>query len=174
MPGLRPVLPGKSEIRTPGPYLSTGNAGPAVEPGTAGYSADAKWREGRRVVVMKDHTVAVLGASENPERYSHQAVLLLQAHGYRVLPVHPALREIAGLPVVASVAALPPVDTLTLYIGAARLPAMAPEIVQAGPGRVIFNPGTESPELQAALDAAGIPWQEACTLVLLRTGQFEV
>jgi predicted CoA-binding protein len=121
---------------------------------------------------MPAQTVAVLGASDNPERYSHQAVLLLQEHGHHVLPVHPALGSIAGLPVANNLANLPPVDTLTLYVGAARLPAMAEEIVRLRPGRVIFNPGTESPKLQAALSAAGIPWQEACTLVLLRTGQF--
>jgi predicted CoA-binding protein len=121
---------------------------------------------------MPAQTVAVLGASDNPERYSHQAVILLQEHGHHVLPVHPALGSIAGLPVVKDLAALPPVDTLTLYVGAARLPAMAEEIVSLRPGRVIFNPGTESPELQAALTAADIPWQEACTLVMLRTGQF--
>jgi predicted CoA-binding protein len=121
---------------------------------------------------MPAQTVAVLGASDNPERYSHQAVLLLQQHGHRVLPIHPALETIAGLPVVKNLGDLPAVDTLTLYVGAARLSAMAEEIVSSRPGRVIFNPGTESSELQAALTAAGIPWQEACTLVMLRTGQF--
>jgi hypothetical protein len=40
------------------------------------------------------------------------------------------------------------------------------------PGRVIFNPGTENPELMEMLDAAGIPYLEACTLVMLRAGQF--
>ena len=121
---------------------------------------------------MSSQTVAVLGASDNPERYSHKAVLLLQEHGHRVLPVHPALESIAGLPVVKDLGSLPAVETLTLYVGSARLPAMTEEIVRLRPGRVIFNPGTESPELQTALTAAGIPWEEACTLVMLRTGQF--
>lgn len=121
---------------------------------------------------MTPQTVVVLGASDNPERYSHQAMVLLRHHGHRVIPVHPALAQIDGIPVAPSLEGLTGVDTLTLYIGAARLPAMAEEIVRLHPGRVIFNPGTESPALQAALDAAGNPWLEACTLVLLRTGQF--
>jgi uncharacterized protein len=121
----------------------------------------------------KPQTVAVLGASNNPERYAYLAVKLLQEHGHRVIPVNPALAEISGLPVAKSLGDLTePVDTLTLYVGAARLPAMVAEILSLKPGRVILNPGTESPELQSALDSAGIPWQEACTLVLLRTGQF--
>lgn len=121
---------------------------------------------------MPTQTVAVLGASDNPERYSHMAVMLLKDHGHTVIPIHPALGSIAGLPAVKGLRDAPPVDTLTLYVGAAKLPAMADDIVRLRPGRVIFNPGTESPEVQAALDAAGIPWLEACTLVMLRTGQF--
>ncbi len=121
---------------------------------------------------MRAQTVAVLGASDNPERYSNMAIRLLREHGHHVVPVHPALDAIDGLSVVKRLGDLPPVDTLTLYVGAARLPGMAAEIVALRPGRVIFNPGTESPELQAALTAAGIPWEEACTLVMLRTGAF--
>ncbi len=121
---------------------------------------------------MRNQTVAVLGASADRERYSHQAVVLLAEQGHRVLPVNPSLEEVHGLPAAKSLTELTQVDTLTLYVAAARLTALAGEIVGLKPGRVIFNPGTESAELQAALDAAGIPWQEACTLVLLRTGRF--
>ncbi len=121
---------------------------------------------------MPPQTVAILGASDNPERFSHRALLLLREYGHTVLPVNPALAEIAGLPVVKNPAALPPVDTLTLYVGSARLPLLTEEIVRLRPGRVIFNPGTENAEVQAALDAAGIPWVEDCTLVMLRGGRF--
>jgi uncharacterized protein len=121
---------------------------------------------------MSSQTVAILGASNNPERFAHQALTLLREHGHSVLPVNPGLESIEGIPVVKSLDALPPVDTLTLYVGSARLPAMKEEIVRLRPGRVIFNPGTESPELQAALDNAAIPWVEDCTLVMLRAGRF--
>ncbi len=121
----------------------------------------------------RSQTVVVLGASDKPERYSHKAQRLLQAHGHRVLPVHPKLASIAGLPVLASLAAInEPVDTLTLYVGPERGEALIDAIVALRPTRVIFNPGSESPRMQQALDAAGIDWEEACTLVLLNTGQF--
>ncbi len=120
-----------------------------------------------------EHHVAVLGATPKPERYANQAVRLLLEKGYRVTPIHPKIAEIEGLPVAASLAAIEdPIHTLTLYVGPARLEPMTDAIVTAAPGRVIFNPGTETPAVQRALDAAGIPWEEACTLVLLRTGQF--
>ena len=118
-------------------------------------------------------TVAILGASANPERYARKAFDLLRMHGHRVVPVNPGLTAIDGVPVVPSLAAVSgPVDTLTLYLGPERLEPLTADIVALRPGRVIFNPGTESATVQAALDAAGISWQEACTLVLLRTGQF--
>jgi predicted CoA-binding protein len=118
-------------------------------------------------------TVAVLGASDKPDRYSNMAVRMLLEYGHQVIPIHPALPEIEGLKVAANLGAIStPVDTLTLYVAAERLEPLIPEILRLRPGRVIFNPGTESIAVQTALDAVGIPWQEACTLVLLRTGQF--
>ena len=118
-------------------------------------------------------TVAVLGASNNPERYSNMAVRRLREAGHHVIPVSPAFPAIEGLPVAKSLGEIEePVDTLTLYVGPQRLAALTDEILRLAPKRVIFNPGTESPELAAALDRAGITHLEACTLVMLQTGQF--
>ena len=117
--------------------------------------------------------VVVLGASDKPERYSHQAVRLLLEHGHEVVPVHPREKVVAGLAVVPDLAHVTgPVDTLTLYVGAAISSSLQPQIVALRPARVIFNPGAENPDLQAALAAQGIRTEAACTLVLLRTGQF--
>lgn len=118
-------------------------------------------------------TVAVLGASHKPERYSNQAVRLLLEYGHNVIPVTPGRAEIEGLPVVPALGSIEqPVDTLTLYVGPERSAQMLADIAALKPGRVIFNPGTESELVQEMLDREGIPWQHACTLVLLRTGQF--
>lgn len=119
------------------------------------------------------HHVAVLGASPKPARYANQCVRLLKEHGYRITPVHPRFETIEGLDVAHALGEInDPVDTLTLYVGPQLLEPQAEDIVRLEPGRVIFNPGTESMPLQERLDAAGIEWFEACTLVLLKTGQF--
>jgi predicted CoA-binding protein len=121
----------------------------------------------------ENHCVVVLGASPKPTRYSYQAVKLLHAQGYRVIPVHPKTARIDHVPVVSQLAAIrEPVNTLTLYVGAERSRGMIKDILELAPGRVIFNPGTESRELELALKDTHIPYERACTLVLLRTGQF--
>lgn len=123
-------------------------------------------------------TAAVLGASPKADRYSHMAMMRLKKAGYPVIPVNPAYQIIEGIPVVGSLVAAAQkagpdgLDTLTVYIGAYHLSPLIPDIIASKPRRVIFNPGTESAEAQAALDEAGIPWLEACTLVLLSTRQY--
>ncbi len=122
---------------------------------------------------MKSETVAVLGASDKPERYSNKAVRMLVEHQHRVIPITPRLAEIEGIPAFKSLTQITePVDTLTLYVGPDISSKAASEILALKPKRVIFNPGTENPALEAELVAAGIAAERACTLVLLSTGQF--
>lgn len=118
-------------------------------------------------------TVAVLGASPKPERYSNQAIRMLGDYGHRVIPVNPAQSQINGLPVSRSLEAIStPVDTVTVYVSPAHSAPLLPGLLALKPRRVIFNPGAENPVLMAALEDAGIEVLEACTLVLLRTRQF--
>ncbi len=118
--------------------------------------------------------VAILGASNKPERYSYQAVILLAEKGHTVFPVHPAIAEIDGhitFKHLADISA--PLHTITMYVSPSHSTDMADEIIAANPTRVLFNPGTENPTLEEKLTAANIAVVHACTLVLLRTGQFD-
>ena len=122
---------------------------------------------------MSNQTVVIVGASNKPERYANKAQKLLRQHGHKVIPVHPLLTEIDGVPVQQSLAAISePVDTVTMYVGPDRSAALADTLVALKPKRVIFNPGAESSLLEQRLRAAGIPFEAACTLVLLNTDQF--
>jgi len=121
----------------------------------------------------KNHQVVVLGATPKPERYANQAIRLLKAHGYLITPVHPKFSVIESLPVANNIRDITvTVDTLTLYVGPAKLEAMLDDLINLKPKRVIFNPGTESALFQQQLDAEDIEWLEACTLVMLKTNQF--
>lgn len=117
--------------------------------------------------------VVVMGASAKPDRYSNMAIRLLLEHGHEVLPVHPRLDDVEGLKVFHHLSEInDPVDILTLYVGPDTSSAAAEAILRLRAGRVIFNPGSENPELAQRLSQAGIAHEQACTLVLLRTGQF--
>ena len=118
--------------------------------------------------------VAILGASDDPEKYSYKAVHLLEEKGHTAFPVNPKLEQIGGRKVYASLKDLPePVDTISLYVSPKISMKLADDLVASKPRRVIFNPGAENPELEEKVSAAGIQALEACTLVLLRTNQFD-
>lgn len=120
-----------------------------------------------------ESTVAVLGASAKPERYSNKAVALLKEHGFDVIPVTPAGGSIHGIECVKELSAIgSKVATLTIYLNPERSSALEKEILELSPGRIIFNPGTENPELEKKCSEKGIDVIEACTLVMLKTGQF--
>lgn len=121
----------------------------------------------------KSEKVVVIGASANPERYSNKAIKMLKEYGHSPIPVAPALAEVEGIAAHATPAEVAgPVDTVTMYVAPARQEALFESIAQLQPRRVIFNPGTENEAAYAFFHEAGIETTEACTLVLLRTGQF--
>lgn len=118
-------------------------------------------------------TVVVLGASPKEDRFSNRAVRMLLDHGHDVIPIHPLAETIHGADVAPSLEDITePVDTLTLYLSPPRSLPLTEQILQLNPKRVILNPGTESPELEATLEEHGILTQQDCTLVLLNSGLF--
>lgn len=117
--------------------------------------------------------VCVIGASNKPERYSYKAIKLLEEHNHEVLPVHPKLKDIEGIKVYPDISSFESsVHTVTMYVGAARSTGMQDDLIKLAPQRVIFNPGAENALLMEALKNKGIEVMEACTLVMLHTGQF--
>lgn len=117
--------------------------------------------------------IIVLGASDKNKGYSYKALKLLKAKNFDVAGLHPKLKEIEGIPVFASLKEIQEsIDTITLYISSEISSALEKDILDAKPKRVIFNPGAENPELMDKLDKANINTIEACTLVMLQTGQF--
>ncbi len=117
--------------------------------------------------------VAVIGASDKPDRFSYKAFKLLQEKGHQVYPVHQRIKTVEGTPVFASIKDIPQdIDTVTLYVAADISNQLTNDILECVPQRIIFNPGAENPQLAAKAQAKGIHTVEDCTLVMLRTGQF--
>lgn len=114
----------------------------------------------------------VLGASPNPGRYSHMATERLLRYGHEVVPVGIRKGEIGGLSIHTDKPPISDVDTITLYVGPDNQPSWYEYILSLKPKRIIFNPGTENPELIQLAREAGIEPAIACTLVMLGTGTY--
>ena len=122
--------------------------------------------------MIKNKKTLVLGASTKPERYAFKAVKMLVDKGHSVLALGQNAGEVAGVKIQTKAIPLKNIDTVTLYLNPTRQRDYYNYIVEAKPKRVIFNPGTENPELYQLLQLNGIKVEVACTLVLLTTNQY--
>jgi predicted CoA-binding protein len=116
--------------------------------------------------------IIVLGASPNPERFSYHAVQSLLKRNYTVIAVGIRPGFIGNLPILSVLPDLKSVDTLLLYIGPGHQKDYYESIIKLRPKRVIFNPGTENPELINLCKEARIEVVLDCSLVMLSTGRF--
>lgn len=118
--------------------------------------------------------VLILGASDDPSRYSYKAMKSLLGHGHQVILVSPKYDEIEGHKCYRHISeASERIDVLTMYVGAKISSNLMKDIVKVNPKIVIFNPGSENPELYQVLEQNKIEYIEACTLVLLNADRFE-
>lgn len=114
----------------------------------------------------------VIGASDNPGRYSYLALNRLRSHGHPVVAIGRRQSMVADVAIGTEKKDFPGVDTVTLYLSPHLQKEYYDYIISLHPKRIIFNPGTENHELATLAQANGINPMEACTLVLLSTGQF--
>jgi predicted CoA-binding protein len=114
----------------------------------------------------------VLGASDNPGRYSYLAINRLRGKGHPVVAIGQRRVMAGDVAIETEKKPFDGVDTVTLYLNSMRQKEYYDYILSLHPKRIIFNPGAENDELFALARANGIQAMEACTLVLLSTGQF--
>jgi len=116
----------------------------------------------------------VVGASTNPARYSNQAMHLLKEKNFPVYAY--ALREnqMDEIKIENDWSKFKDknIHTVTLYVGPQNQNDLIDPILALKPQRIIFNPGAENPEFEKKALDANIEILRACTLVMLRTGQY--
>jgi len=114
----------------------------------------------------------VLGATPNPARYAFMATQRLTQYGHEVVPIGIRAGDIGGVPIQKGLPEVEKTDTVTLYLGPDRQPPYYDYIFSLHPKRIIFNPGTENPELKQFAEEKGIETVEGCTLVMLSIGKY--
>lgn len=120
-----------------------------------------------------NYKTLVLGASLKPYRYAHRAVKILKLNGYEVVPLGLQKGQIEGIAVQTGLPEIKGIHTVTLYLNAQRQAEMYQYILSLEPRRIIFNPGAENPELYELATSKGIYCENACTLVMLSTGDYD-
>lgn len=114
----------------------------------------------------------VLGASDNPARYSYLAIQRLRSYGHPVVAVGRKNTKVGDVPIEKEKMPFDQVDTITLYLNQMHQKEYYDYILSLKPQRIIFNPGAENDELANLAKQNNIQPIEACTLVMLSTGQY--
>ncbi len=117
---------------------------------------------------------AILGASTNPTRYAFLAANDLKAKGHEIVPIGIKKGTVYGEEIldIREKPKVDDVDTITMYMGAQHQEPYIDYILSLNPKRIIFNPGSENPDLHQKAEAKGIEVVNGCTLVMLSVGNY--
>ncbi|GHB23612.1 CoA-binding protein [Mongoliitalea lutea] len=116
----------------------------------------------------------IIGATPNPSRYAYVVAEMLHERKIPFVPVGIKSGTVFGEEILnlREKPSITDVHTVTLYVGPDNQKEWYDYIISLKPQRIVFNPGTENPELMNLAKAAGVDVWPACNLVLLSTGQF--
>lgn len=114
----------------------------------------------------------VLGASDNPSRYSYLAIKKLRSKEHPVEAIGKFDTQVDDVKIIKEKAPFTGIDTVTLYLNPLHQRDYYDYILSLHPKRIIFNPGAENDELADLAKKNNIQPIEACTLVMLSTGQY--
>lgn len=121
---------------------------------------------------MINKKTLVLGASPDPSRYSNLAINRLREKGHDVVAIGNHKARVNDVEIDIGKKSIENLDTVSLYLNANNQKEYYNYILSQKPKRIIFNPGAENKELSSLAGKNGISVMEACTLVLLSTGQY--
>lgn len=122
--------------------------------------------------MTKNKKTLIIGATTKPEKAAFKAINMLVANGHSVIALGQNTGEVAGIKINTKAIPVKNIDTISLYINPTRQRDYYNYIVEAKPKRVLFNPGTENPELYQLLELNNIKFEAACTLVLLTLNKY--
>jgi predicted CoA-binding protein len=94
---------------------------------------------------MAQKRFAVVGATDNPEKYGNQIVKNLKSRGYEVYPVNPRLKEVEGLTCYPTLADLPVTpDVVDFVVPPPATEEILKQCKELGLDRIWLQPGSES------------------------------
>jgi len=112
-----------------------------------------------RDLLTTTRTIALVGASDRPDRPSHGVMARLQAHGYRVIPINPQLagQQLLGETVLPDLAAVgEPIDLVDIFRRPIAAGEAVDEAIAVGAKAVWLQLGVINDEAAARAEAAGL------------------
>jgi predicted CoA-binding protein len=114
-------------------------------------------REELRTLLLETKTIAMVGASSNPERPSHGVLRKLLSVGYRVIPVNPNETEVLGQRAYPSLEAIPEkVDLVDVFRRSEATPPIAEQAVKIGARALWLQQGVVNDEAAAIARSGGL------------------
>lgn len=114
----------------------------------------------------------VLGASDNPERYSNRAIKMLLEKKFDVVALGNKEAVVSGITIHKGFPDFDNIHTVTMYLNQNNQAAYYDYLFSLKPSRIIFNPGAENYELEELCNKRKIETVNACTLVMLSLGNY--
>jgi hypothetical protein len=112
--------------------------------------------------------VAVIGASNDRQKFGNRAVRAYLDQGYTVVPINPHETEIEGLKTYGSILDVPgPVDMASFYVPPEIGERVIADVASKGVAEVWLNPGAESDALIARARTLSIKPIVACSIVAI-------
>ncbi len=110
--------------------------------------------------------VAVIGASNNRQKFGNKAVRAYVQQGHTVVPINPHEATVEGLQTYRSVLDVPgPIDMATIYVPPEVGIQVIDEVARKGIREVWLNPGADADEVVARARALNIRPIVACSIV---------
>lgn len=116
--------------------------------------------------VLNKKVWAVVGASENPERYAYKIFKKLKGMGYKVYPVNPNYETVLGEKCYPDLSSLPETpEVVNMVVSPKRGIKVVEEAAKLGIKYIWFQPGTVNEEILQMAEENGIEAIQACVLV---------
>ncbi|MEC3979948.1 CoA-binding protein [Amycolatopsis sp. H20-H5] len=127
-------------------------------------------------VLAAARTIAVVGLSRDPAKAAHCVPAVSQAHGFRIIPVHPSATELLGEKVYRTLADIPePVDLVDVFRPSPEAAGIAEQAVAIGAKALWLQQGIVSAEARRIAESAGLDYVEnRCTAVVRATQNLTV
>ncbi|HJP19679.1 MAG TPA: CoA-binding protein [Nitrospinota bacterium] len=110
--------------------------------------------------------VAVIGASQDREKFGNKAVRAYIKHSDTVYPVNPNSPEIEGIPAYKSVLDIPDdLDRITIYLPPERTITVLKEIAKKRAKEIFLNPGSENNAVVRKAEELGLNLYFACSII---------